>query len=222
MKKMDLYKANVIKANELIDTGKPVSLSCVYDICSDRNANMSEETVFPQTEEDLQKEKETRLKKITDESYRKGFTEGIELQKKEAITAMEAIAVMTNRIPMIRKEIIEKSEEQIVKLAVAIAEKILNQEITTRKEIILDVLKGALKNVSETEGMKIRLNPLDFRYMMEVKKDFLQSFDGVRNIVFEEDSSIRKGGAVIETMFGEVDARLENQLKEIKIALLNH
>jgi flagellar assembly protein FliH len=183
---------------------------------------MSEETVFPQTEEDLQKEKETRLKKITDESYRKGFTEGIELQKKEAITAMEAIAVMTNRIPMIRKEIIEKSEEQIVKLAVAIAEKILNQEITTRKEIILDVLKGALKNVSETEGMKIRLNPLDFRYMMEVKKDFLQSFDGVRNIVFEEDSSIRKGGAVIETMFGEVDARLENQLKEIKIALLNH
>jgi flagellar assembly protein FliH len=222
MKKMDLYKANVIKANEVIDTGKPVSLSCVYDICSDRNANMSEETVFPQTEEDLQKEKETRLKKITDESYRKGFTEGIELQKKEAITAMEAIAVMTNRIPMIRKEIIEKSEEQIVKLAVAIAEKILNQEITTRKEIILDVLKGALKNVSETEGMKIRLNPLDFRYMMEVKKDFLQSFDGVRNIVFEEDSSIRKGGAVIETMFGEVDARLENQLKEIKIALLNH
>jgi flagellar assembly protein FliH len=223
MKKMDLYKANVIKANEIIDSGKPVSLSCVYDIDNDPNANLSEEAAIPQTEEEkLHKEKEERQKKITDESYSKGFKEGVELQKQETLTVMEAIAAMTKRIPEIRKEVIEKSEEQIVKLSVAIAEKILNQEITTRKEIILGVLKGALKNVSETEGMKIRLNPLDFRYMMEVKKDFLQSFDGVRNIIFEEDTSIRKGGAVIETMFGEVDARLENQLKEIKSSLLNH
>ena len=222
MKKMDLYKANVIKANEIIDSGKPVSLSCVNDIDNDPNINPAEEAGVPQTEEQkLHKEKEERLKKITDESYRKGFKEGMELQKKETLTAMEAIAVMTKQIPEIRKDIVEKSEQQIVKLAVAIAEKILNQEITTRKDIILDVLKGALKNVSETEGMKIRLNPLDFRYMMEVKKDFLQSFDGVRNIIFEEDTSIRKGGAVIETMFGEVDARLESQLKEIKTALLN-
>jgi flagellar biosynthesis/type III secretory pathway protein FliH len=40
-------------------------------------------------------------------------------------------------------------------------------------------------------------------------------------MVFEEDSSVKRGGAVVETMFGEVDARLENQLKEIKTALLH-
>lgn len=216
---MDLYKANVIKADEIIDTGKPVSLSCVFDV---DNPDSAEEVMFPQSgEERLQKAKGERLKKITDESYRKGFAEGIELQKKETSNAIEAVAAMAKKIPLIRQDIIEKSEEQILKLAIAIAEKILNQEVATRKEIILDVLKGALKNVSETEGMKIRLNPLDFRYMMEVKKDFLQSFDGVRNIIFEEDSSIRRGGAVIETMFGEVDARLDSQLKEIKTALLN-
>ena len=44
----------------------------------------------------------------------------------------------------------------MVKLAIAIAEKILHQEVSTRKEIILEVLKGALKNIAETEGMKIR------------------------------------------------------------------
>ena len=109
----------------------------------------------------------------------------------------------------------------MVRLSIAVAEKILQQEVSTRKEIILDVIKNALKNISETEGMKIRLNGQDFRYMMEVKKDFLQSFEGIRNIVFEEDSSIKRGGVVVETLFGEVDARLENQLKEIKSALLH-
>jgi flagellar assembly protein FliH len=128
---------------------------------------------------------------------------------------------MTKMIPLIKKETIEKTEEQIIGLAIAIAEKIINQEVATRKEIILGVLKGALKNIAETDGMKIRINPQDFRYMMEVKKDFLQSFDGIRNVVFEEDASIKRGGAIVETMFGEVDARLESQLKEIKAAMLH-
>ena len=106
-------------------------------------------------------------------------------------------------------------------LAIAIAEKIVNEEVATRKEIILGVLKGALKNIAETDGMKIRINPQDFSYMMEIKKDFLESFDGVRNVVFEEDASIKRGGAIVETMFGEVDARIESQLKEIQAAMLN-
>jgi flagellar assembly protein FliH len=57
--------------------------------------------------------------------------------------------------------------------------------------------------------------------MMEVKKDFLQSFDGLHNVVLEEDTSIKRGGAIVETMFGEVDARLESQIKEIHAAMLN-
>ena len=135
--------------------------------------------------------------------------------------ALEALAAATKSLPFIKKSILEKGEEQMVHLAFAIAEKIIQQEVATRKDVILGVLKGALKNVADTEGMKIRLNTQDFRYMMEVKKDFLQSFDGIRNVVFEEDSSIKRGGAVVETMFGEVDARLESQLKEIKAAMLH-
>jgi len=133
---------------------------------------------------------------------------------------LDALSTMTGMIPLIRKDIVAKTEEQIVKLALAIAEKIINQEVATSKEVILGVLKGVLKNISETEGMKIRLNPQDFRHIMEARKDFLRSIDGVRNVVFEEDVSIKRGGAVVETMFGEVDARLESQINEIKEAML--
>jgi flagellar biosynthesis/type III secretory pathway protein FliH len=40
-------------------------------------------------------------------------------------------------------------------------------------------------------------------------------------VEFEEDASIKRGGAIVETMFGEVDARIESQLKEIQAAMLN-
>jgi flagellar assembly protein FliH len=215
---MDLYKANVIKADEIIDSGKPVSLFRSFE-SADANAGLS--PVSEQTQRDNHKaEMEQHLSRVRDECYRKGFTEGVEFQKKELLPLLESVSTMVRTIPLIRKDIVAKTEEQIVKLSLAIAEKILNQEVATRKEVILEVLKGVLKNISETEGMKIRINPLDFRYIMEVKKDFLQAVDGVHNVVFEEDVSVKRGGAVVETMFGEVDARLESQLKEIRSAML--
>lgn len=220
MKKMDSYKAKVIKASEVIDSRKPVSLSSKLnrsvDLQADDDASASEQNL----QEKLKAEMELHLGRVSDESYRKGFNEGVEFQKKEISPVLEALAVMTEALPPVRKEISAKTEEQIIKLALAIAEKIINQEVATRKEIILGVLKGVLKNISETEGMKIRINPQDFRHIMEVRKDFLQSIDGVRNVIFEEDLSIKRGGAVVETMFGEVDARLENQIKEIRTAML--
>lgn len=225
MKEMDLYKANVIKANKIIDSGKPVSLFRSFSVGEDTGIDLpAEADLLPQSEqtaqEKIQAEMERNLSRVSDESYRKGYTEGVEFQKKAIAPVLDAISTMTKMIPLIRQDIVAKTEEQVVKLALAIAEKILNQEVATRREVIIGVIKGVLKNISETEGMKIRLNPQDFRYIMEVKKDFLQSFDGVHNVIFEEDASIKRGGAIVETMFGEVDARLESQLKEIRTVML--
>jgi flagellar assembly protein FliH len=226
MKRMDSYKRNVIKAGEIINTGKAVPLSGAVTNISAINSQGNNHASPMSSKDNVSKEKtsqvtDSQIKQLQQDAYGKGIAEGLKSQNKDIAAALETLNVITKKLPQIKKDILEKGEEQMVKLAIAIAEKILQQEVSTRKEIILEVLRGALKNIAETEGMKIRLNPQDFRYMMEVKKDFLQSFDSIRNVVFEEDPSIKKGGAVVETMFGEVDARLENQLKEIKTALLH-
>jgi len=224
---MDSYKRNVIKADEIINSGKAVPLSgAVKNASAIGNQNGKNSAGSGQQKEQAPPEKmiqvtEKHVKQLQQDAYGKGYAEGLKSQDKNVAAKLDVLTAATKAIPQIKKDILQKGEEQMVKLAIAIAEKILQQEVSTRKEIILDVLKGALKNIAETDGMKIHLNPQDFRYMMEVKKDFLQSFDGIRNIVFEEDSSIKRGGAVVETMFGEVDARLENQLREIKTALLH-
>ncbi len=223
---MDSYKRNVIKAGEIVNTGKSVPLSgAVKNIPvpdpgrGKHPAGAASPKSQPPSEKTIQVT-DSHIKKREQDAFENGYAAGVKAQSKDIAAKLEALAAVSKTIPQIKKDILEKGEEQMVRLAIAIAEKILQQEVSTRKEVILGVLKGALKNIAETEGIKIHLNPQDFRYMMEVKKDFLQSFDGIRNMVFEEDSSIKRGGAVVETMFGEVDARLENQLKEIKAAML--
>lgn len=224
MRKMDSYKTKVIKATQTLDTGKTVPLSYAGKGSVPGTKGPSTPGTGAKSGNsnpgDVGSDRDAQMKDASKASYEKGYADGLAFQKKDVAMALEALSAATRAVPMIHKDILAKGEEQIVKLAIAIAEKILHTEVTTRKDAILEVLKNAIRSVADTDGMKIRLNPLDFRYMMEVKKDFLQSFDSLRNVMFEEDSSIKRGGAVVETALGEVDARLESQLREIKTSML--
>jgi flagellar assembly protein FliH len=148
-----------------------------------------------------------------------GIMEGRELQKQETLQSTQALGALIHDLSELKKKILETAEEQILQLALAVSEKVIHMETQTNREVVQHVLRAAMKNIVDRENMKIRLHPHDFQYMMEIKPDFLRNLDGVKNIVFEEDASIVRGGAIIETMFGEVDARLDHQYNQIKSSL---
>ena len=182
------------------------------------------------TNSDLASLKETFAKKIQIvelQAHEKGVLEGIpkgkELQKNETLETMQALSSLIHEITKLKTHVFETAEEQILQLVLAVTEKVIHMEVRMNRDVIQSVLKSAIRSIVDRENMKIRVHPLDFQYMMEIKSDFLQNFDGIRNIVFEEDDSILRGGAVIETLFGEVDARLDHQYEEVKssMTLLN-
>jgi flagellar assembly protein FliH len=54
------------------------------------------------------------------------------------------------------------------------------------------------------------------RILNQKKSELLHCFDGIRSILFEEDDSIQPGGCLIETNQGDIDARLESQVRVIE------
>lgn len=175
------------------------------------------------TDSDLNVLKETYAKKIQTavrEAHGKGLSEGIregrELQKKETLQSILALSALIEDLSGLKKNMLEAAEDQILELALAIAEKVIQMETTTNRDVIQNVLRAAMKSIVDRENMKVRVHPQDFQYMLEIKSDFLKKLDGIKNIVFEQDASITRGGAIVETMFGEVDARVDQQYSEIK------
>ena len=175
---------------------------------------------------DLGRVKDALAKKVQlaeQESYEKGLSDGVrkgrELQRNETLQTIQTMASIVKETSKLKKSILENAEQQIIQLSLAIAEKVIHLEVTTNREVIRGVLKEAIKNISDRENMKIRVHPQDLHYMLEIKSDFLHGFDGVKNIVFEEDEAILRGGAIIETLCGEVDARLDQQYNEIKTSI---
>lgn len=164
-----------------------------------------------------------KIRAAEQESYEKGLSDGIrkgrDLERRETLQARQAMSQIVKEMSVLKKNALENLEGEILQLTLAVAEKVIHLETATNREVIRGVLREAIKNVGDRESMKIRLHPQDFHFMMEIKSDFLQSFDGVRNVTFAEDESIQRGGAIIETVCGEVDARLDQQCSEIKAAM---
>jgi flagellar biosynthesis/type III secretory pathway protein FliH len=51
----------------------------------------------------------------------------------------------------------------------------------------------------------------------------LKGFDDIKQIVFEPDENVSKGGTIIESDLGEIDARLERQFEKVgKELMLSH
>jgi len=175
------------------------------------------ERILQQTE---QKVAEAR-KNAYDEGFSEGVRKGSETEKQEVLTAMNTVQTLVEEVSTFKEKSLAASEKELLDLCFSMAEMVVHQEIAQDKTVVFNVLKAAFRNIVDRENIKIRLNPDDYQYMVEIKSDFINSMDGVRNVFFEEDGSISRGGAIIEASSGEVDARISEQLNEIKSGILN-
>lgn len=103
-----------------------------------------------------------------------------------------------------------------MKLAIAVAKKVVHREISVDRDIVQTLVHVALSRVAEKSGVTLCLNPEDYSYLLERKAELGQS-EG-RDIALLADKSIERGGCLIQTNCGDIDARIEEQFREVERA----
>lgn len=163
-----------------------------------------------------------KARDIEERAYIEGFTQGeragFESAKKKLELILNDFRQALLELDKIKKEISLNAEREMVELALAIARKIVCHEVSINKEVVLSVIKEALKKVVDHEKIKIRMNPSDLEFIKNAKFHFSNLVDNIESITFEEDETILNGGCVIETNLGDIDARIERQLRVVEEA----
>lgn len=149
-----------------------------------------------------------------------GREAGLAMAHKEVSSYVKTASRLVDELKRMRQEIMGRSEEEIVKLSLAIARSVIHAEPAINRELVLSVSKAAIKKLTVRDNVKIRLNPRDAEYLSGRKPEILSSVDGVKELTIEEDSSISEGGCIVEAGLAEVDARLDKQLDEIMRGLM--
>lgn len=173
------------------------------------------ETTFQNDEQSKWLQASSALKK---ESYEKGFTEGLEFRKKEFIAAIAAMNSAVTELQTLKKRHYAENENEILDLVLAVARKVIHTEAAINRNVALEILREAVKNINDEGGLRVHLHPDDLRFIMEMKKELLKENEIFNNAVFESDPGLERGGVLLETEHLEVDARLDHQFEKIKEA----
>lgn len=105
-----------------------------------------------------------------------------------------------------------EAEESMVRLAIAIARRVLHREISTDPLAILGLVRTGLDRLSARELHRLRLSPVDAQIAQDNRGD-LQLPPAVEIV---SDPTLPPGSAIFETTRGELDASISSQLGEIE------
>lgn len=147
------------------------------------------------------------MEKAKKEGYAKGHEEG-------AASVVEYAVALNN----IKEKFYAGAEPEMIKLVMTISEKVIGKIVHEHSAAIKSIIRQAIES-SLGEKITVRLNPEDYKTVMADEMELKDIFDRTKRIAFKEDESIKKGGCVVETEVGTIDARLDTQLKAIKKAL---
>lgn len=89
-----------------------------------------------------------------------------------------------------------------------------------QKSVVMANVVQALKKVKGRGEVTLRVNMEDVKLTTDHIKDFIKEVENVKNITVLEDSSVEKGGCIVETDFGAIDARISSQLSELETKVL--
>jgi flagellar biosynthesis/type III secretory pathway protein FliH len=162
----------------------------------------------------------TDLAQLEKSAYENGFIQGEKAGKEIAEKKVEAVmrryAETILEIGKLRATLLTQVEREVVKLAVQIARKIIHREIHADPDIIQTLVRVALGHVAEKSAVTVHLSPTDYNYLLEQRAELAQS-EG-RDISLLADKSIERGGCLIQTECGDIDARIEEKFREVEHA----
>ncbi len=215
---MKPYSFPEMSTGEAVEAKKEAVKNTVFERSfSDGSGDLSENYM---SKGEVPGETECDIDSIEEQAFTKGFEkgekEGFESARQRVGSLMSSLNDALSSLDRMKNELLLSSERETVELSLAVAKKIVCQEITTNKNIVLNVVREALKKVVGNENIRVRMCPSDTQFMHEFKSQSQEHLEEFALVTFEGDESITQGGCIIDTNLGDIDARIEKQLQTVE------
>ncbi|MDY0191571.1 MAG: FliH/SctL family protein [Desulfuromonas sp.] len=148
-------------------------------------------------------------------AFERGHQSAIDEADAQLRHATQALATACNEINGLKEKVLQRSSDDMLRLVLAIAERVVNAELSINPEVISRTVQQAIQAAVSAEEFRIKVNPDDLQVVQERKPLFVASLSGLSHIEFVADASVTRGGCLLESPLGRVDATIEAQLSAI-------
>jgi hypothetical protein len=109
-----------------------------------------------------------------------------------------------------------KMEKMAIQLSLGLAKMTMKHSVESTPDGVLNNLSQILKRCRGRNVRRIRLNPADVEMVHASREAWSFLVEHVETLELKADTRIGRGGCVLETGYGSIDASLENQFQVLK------
>jgi flagellar assembly protein FliH len=163
--------------------------------------------------------------KIQADAYHAGFEQGekagekLTQQKLEPL--LQSFNALLSSMQQQRTELIRQYENDLIKVAFAIATQVVKHEIEHVPETLQHVVQAALLKVHDTQHLTLRLAPIDAQLLQQQLERGEPAGFPHEHLTLVADDTVGRGGCRVQTDAGDIDATIETQLRLLKCSLWN-
>lgn len=168
----------------------------------------------------IAEEAELMFNQSAEQGFNQGYQDGLEQGKQECSSF---IAQAQDTVAQSKKDYHNKLNEStpvMLELAFTIARKIVGDTLTKDNSAWLTLVKEAVTEIREQEEVKIYIHPSWYETTLQQKKELQGIALHTRELLIFPDDSLNENDCLIETPYGQIDASVDSQLRELKRVLV--
>lgn len=149
-------------------------------------------------------------------AWEEGHAAGRAAAAEELAPAVAALHAAAVGVDAARDAAAAEAERAAVDLALRIAEQIVRASIDAAPERVLDTVTGALRRLMDRERVIVLVHPDDLELVRDRTPEVIAPLGGIEHCEVQADRRVARGGAIIRTIDGEVDATLPTKLERMR------
>jgi flagellar assembly protein FliH len=119
-----------------------------------------------------------------------------------------------------KRRLLATAESGLLELALAIARRVCKHDVATSSQAARANAIALLEMVKHESDLELRLNPVDREMLRAAASETVATADRLAHVKLVADPTVERGGCVLESRHGTIDAALETQLGCVAAALL--
>jgi flagellar assembly protein FliH len=157
------------------------------------------------------------IRKSAEQQGRKAALDAVdEMVRKQLTAVLPALKKAAKDIEDARHSWLTHWEAGTVRLAAAIAKRLIRRELARQPEIPLTLIREALDLAVGSSQLRILLNPGDYQTLGMQAQMLVDELAPQIKAEIVADAGISQGGCRVETRFGVIDQQFEAQLQRIE------
>jgi flagellar biosynthesis/type III secretory pathway protein FliH len=142
-----------------------------------------------------------------------GHAQGVAEAHELLAPAREALEAGLAALAQEKARVVAEAEAAAVELALALAQKVLGTALEVRPELVLEVATGALRRTDERDHLVLQVNPDDLELVRASLDEIAGRLGGIGRLEAASERRVARGGCIVRTPDGEIDATISTQLE---------